>query len=213
MQPTFQTSFIPKKPIVNDPTSGPSSGIVRETNIFSLVSTIVFVVTLLVSGGLFGYKILLHKQIAQADTEINTARSAFQIDKIKELIGANDRIVSSKVLLEKHVTVSKLLYLFQELTVKRIRLLKMNYANKAGTPTVMVSGEALNYNSLAEQSSIFAKSDYLKNNQFSNFVLAENGNIRVEFASVIDTSLISYKKAIEALSSDSNEVSSTSPNQ
>lgn len=213
MQPTFQTSFIPKKPIVTDANSGSSSGVVRETNVLSLVATIVFVVTLLVSGGIFGYKIILHKQIAQADADINTARSAFQVDKIKELIDANDRIMSSKVLLERHVTLSKLLYLFQDLTVKRLRLLKLTYSNKAGVPTVSVQAEALSYNALADQSNIFAQSDYLKNNQFFNFILGENGNVKVDFVSAVDTSLISYKKAIEAMSTpDTSGDSAVTPN-
>jgi hypothetical protein len=200
MEPKFQTSFIPKKPIVTDMGGNSTAGVVHETNIFSLVSTIVFAVTVLVSLGLFGYKIILNKQIAQADTDINTARAAFQVDKIKELIDANDRIVSSKLLLEKHVNVSKLLYLFQDLTVKRIRLLKLVYSNKSGVPTVELNGESLSYNALADQSNIFAQNAYLKNNQFSNFTPQENGNIKVDFMSTVDTSLLSYKKAIEALS-------------
>ncbi len=212
MQPTFQTSFIPKKPIITDANNGSSSGTVRETNVLYIIATIVFVATLVVSGGLFGYKILLHRQIAQADTDINTARSAFQVDKIKELIDANDRIRSSKVLLEKHVTVSKLLYLFQDLTVKRLRLLKLSYSNKAGVPTVSILAEALTYNALAEQSTIFAASEYLSNNEFSNFVLEENGSVKVDFISAVDTSLLSYKKAIEALSAATSEAT-TSPNQ
>lgn len=215
MEPKFQTSFIPKKPIVTDASPASKVGVIRETNIFSLVATILFISTLLVSGGLFGYQMILRQQIDKADTDINTARSAFQVDKIKELIDANNRIVSSKTLLEKHVKLSQMLYLLQDLTVKRIRLMKLTYSYKAGIPTITLQGEALTYNALVEQSNIFAQSDYLKNNQFSNFILADNGNIQADFVSAIDTSLISYKRAIEALDNSNNsaEVGTTSPSQ
>lgn len=135
MQPTFQTSFIPKKPIVSDGGNNRfgSSAVVRDVNAISIVATIVFTVTILATVGLFFYKIYLNKQIVRMDAEINTARSAFQIDKIKELLDANDRIIASKVLLDNHVTVSKLLYLFHDITVKRMRLLTLTYSEKSYT--------------------------------------------------------------------------------
>lgn len=203
MQPTFQTSFIPKKPMTSESGLGSGSNVVHQTNVFSLIATICFICAVLVSGGLFGYKIILGKQIDKANEEINATSAVFQIDKIKELIDANDRIVSSKDLLEKHVALSKLLYLFQELTVKKLRLLKLSYVNKTGEAKVTLQAESQTYNALVEQSNIFSQSDYLKNNKFSNFSLQDNGYIKVDFVSVIDTSLISYKKAIDSLSSES----------
>lgn len=213
MEPTFQTSFIPKKPIVTDQGGNSSFNVVRETNIFSVVSTILFLVTLLVSGALFGYKIILNKQIAKFDAEIISAQESFQLEKIKELINANDRIASSKILLEQHVTLSKLLYLFQDLTVKRVRIQKLTYSTKSGAPTVSISGQALNYNALADQANIFSKNDYLKNGQFSNFVLENNGNVKADYVATIDTSLVSYKKAIDSTQPQTNPVQNSVPSQ
>ena len=64
MEPKFQTSFIPKKPIVDD--VGVGVGVVRETNIFSIIAGIFFVLALLTSGGLYVAKIVINKQIAAA---------------------------------------------------------------------------------------------------------------------------------------------------
>ncbi len=203
MEPRFQTSFIPKKPIINDARIASSSSVVRESNVFSIIAVIVFVATLLASGGLFGYKIYLKQQIDKDNKDISDAQAAFQVDKIKELIDANNRILASKDLLDKHVAVSSLLTLLQSLTVRRLRLVTLDYSNKTGQNVISLSGEAQNYNALVEQSRIFEESQYLSNNIFSNFTLEDNGYIKVDFDSAVDTSLISYKKALEAINTTS----------
>lgn len=216
MQPTFQTSFIPKKPIVSEGGNNrfASSTVVRDVNAISIIATIIFTVTVLATGGLFFYKMYLNKQITQLDSEINTARSAFQIDKIKELLDANDRILASKVLLDNHVTVSKLLYLFQDLTVKRMRLLRLTYSDKSGIPGLTAKAQVQTYNALVEQSKILSDSAYLKNSQFLNFGLADNGIVNVDFISSVDRSLLSYKKAIEESSqTESAPVAEPNSNQ
>lgn len=199
MEPKFQTSFIPKKPIVDD--VGVSVGVVRETNIFSIIASIFFVLSLLAMGGLYAGKMVLTKQIAVADEDIKKQKDAFQVDEIKNLIDSNDRILSAKSLVEGHISLSPLLSLLQQLTVKRIRIIGLNYANKAGVPVLTLTGEALNYNALTDQSRIFSESSYMSNNKFSNFVLEDNGYIKVDFVTAIDTNLVSYKKAIDSLSS------------
>lgn len=199
MEPKFQTSFIPKKPIVND--IGVEVRVVRDTNVISLIGNIFFIATLVALGGLYAGKMIVRNQIDTAKTEIKKESEAFQLDKVNELIDNNSRIVAAKNLVDKHVAVSPLLSLVESLTVKRMRLLGLVYSNKAGVPTLNLTAEALNYNVLAEQSRIFKESTYMSNNQFSNFVLEDNGYIKVDFATAIDTNLVTYKKAIESMTS------------
>lgn len=83
MEPKFQSSFIPKKPVVDSPKV--FVPVEKERNIFSIIASIIFVITLLVAGGVFGYKYYLDKQIADADIALNEAREAFDINKMKDL--------------------------------------------------------------------------------------------------------------------------------
>ena len=53
------------------------------------------------------------------------------------------------------------------------------------------------YNALAQQEAIFKENEFFINPEFMNFNLTENGMVGVDFASKIDPSLISYKKAVE----------------
>jgi hypothetical protein len=197
MEPKFQTSFIPKKPIVTGQNTGVS--MVHETNIFSIVATILFIVTLLSAGGLFAYKSVLTKQITVADDAILQAQSDLQTDTIKELVDANSRIMASKNILDKHVVVSKILALLNQLTVKRMRYSSLSYENKNNLPTVAMEAEVQTYNALAEQQVIFSENEFVKSPQFSDFNLSDNGNVLVNFVATIDPMLISYKKAVEAL--------------
>src|SRR5437870_2852513 len=114
MEPKFNTSFIPKKPVADVPVyvdRRPKGTL----NIFSLAATLIFAMTLLGAGGVYLYKNLLTSQIVQADKDVNAARAAFETDKIQDLIQANTRIIATKNLLEKHLAVSQILLLLQSL--------------------------------------------------------------------------------------------------
>ena len=119
MEQKFNTSFIPKKPIVAD--SGIVSRAPEASNIFNTIATALFILTLFATGAVFLYKNILIRQVTEADTALNDARAAFETEKIQSLLDLNTRIVSAKGLLEKHVVVSEVLGLLQSLTVKRMR--------------------------------------------------------------------------------------------
>lgn len=197
MQPNFQTSFIPKKPVGGDVEK---ISVVHDTDIFTLAATIVFIVTALLYGGLYFYKNLLVNQIAEANKQLEDARSAILPEKIKELLDANSRINTASILLEKHLVNSRMLALLGDLSVKKLKFNDLNYSNKTGSPTIKINGEVQTYNALAKQQQIFTESEYVKNPTFSNIALDANGNIKFQFTSTIESGLLSYKKTIESLS-------------
>ncbi len=196
MEPRFQTSFIPKKATGNDFERAAAKD---DTDIFSLTATIVFLATAVLFGGLFGYRMLLVKQIAQADSEINAAREAIQPEKIKELIEANFRIKSSLALLENHVVTTKLLKILGDSTIQKLRFESLEYKYIVGAPTIKIRSEVLTYNAFAVQQDVISKNEFFKNSTFTNIALGENGNIKYEFSSLVGRDVVSYKKAIESL--------------
>lgn len=196
MEPKFQTSFIPKKPINSSQNSG--IDVMHDTNIFSVIAAVVFIVSILVSGGLFFYKKSLISQIAKADSDILATKAAFEPEKIKELMDINNRLLSTKNLLENHIVVSQILVLMEDLVLKKMRFVDFKYANHNTEPTITVSGEIQTYNALAEQQSVFSQNEYLKETTFTNFNLAENGYIQVNFTAKIVPALLSYKRSIES---------------
>lgn len=204
MEPNFRTSFIPKKPIVSTQSVG--APVIKTTNILSLVSNIVFVVVILVSGGLFFYKNLLSNQIVKAGEDLEAAKGAFQLDKIQELIDVNARLMATNNLLDQHIAVSELLLFLQEVTVKNVRFDDFVYKNEISSQSIKMKAEGMSYNALASQGDIFSKNEFIKNPYFYDFTTMDNGYIQADFSSNIDPTLVSYKKMIDSLSSVSAEV-------
>ena len=198
MEPRFQTSFIPKKPVITP--SG--SELMRSggMGLFSTIATVSFIITILMSGSLFLYKNLLTSQVNQADKDLVSARAAFEPEKIQELIDMNSRILVTKQLLEKHVVISQILSLLQNLTVKKVRITDFSYTNKNDTPTISMSAEAQSYNAVAGQSNFFAQNDLVKSSQFSDFTLSDNGTISFKIFATLSPKLISYKQFITDIS-------------
>ncbi len=195
MEPNFKTSFIPKKPISINQGSSPSP--VRSFNIYSLLATTFFILALLASGGLFAYTKILEGDIATAGQEIEDARSAFQVDEIKDLIAASARIKAINSLLEKHVVVSKILTLLEELTLKKVRYTEFHYAIKNNAPTIDMKVESQTYNALAVQGNIFDNNEFIQNPTFTSYAAGENGLITTTFFATINPSFISYKNSVE----------------
>ncbi len=201
METKFQTSFIPKNPAIPSQTvvMGRQTSVVRSSGLLNLIAGLIFAMIILVALGLFGYKIVLNRQIEQAGADIDAASTAFQPDKIRQIIDENARMIAAKNLLDKHVATSKIFLLLQNLTVKKMRFSDFDFTNKDGQVLLKMKGESQTYNALAEQGDIFSKNDFIKSPEFSNFTLKDNGYITFDFSATIDPDLISYKKALDAL--------------
>ncbi len=200
MQPNFQNSFIPKKPIDNTPDR--PSGTNPEINIFSLAATIVFICMALLFGGLYFYKTILVKNLATAKEELESARSAIEPENIQKILDANSRITTSVGLLEKHLTTSKLLVFLGDSVVRKMKFTDLLYTNKDGIPTITINSEVQTYNAFAYQESVFSQNELVKFQDFSGISLAENGNIKFKFTARLDPSLVSYKKSLESINTE-----------
>lgn len=200
MEPKFQTSFIPKKSA--EPSSNRAVREVDDTNIFTLAGTLVFLATVLLLGGLFLYKNLLVKQITQADSDINAARSAIEPEKIQEILDANSRITASVQLLESHLVTTELLVLLGDLAIKNLRFNDLSYQNKVGGPSIAMSGEVLTYNGLAFQQRALSENESIKQPVFSDIGLAEAGKIKFRFSARLDPKIVSYRKLIESMNTN-----------
>lgn len=199
MQPNFQTSFIPKKPVSGEPEK---QKVIHDTDIFTLAATITFIATALLYGGLYFYNNLLLSQIEEAGKQLEEARSAILPEKIKELLDANARIATVNGLLEKHVVNSKMLVLLGDLAVTKLQFNDFVYTSKNGSPVLKINGEVQTYNALAQQKEILMKNEYIKNPVFSNLSLSDNGNIKFQLTASIDMNLVSYKKSVELLNTN-----------
>lgn len=209
MENSFQTSFIPKKPITSSATSGK-----EPTNFFSLITGILLVIAILASAGLFVYKMYLTKQKDTFSASLLVNRDSFEQGTIDELDLFNRRTDSAKQILSNHVVLSPLFALLGDITIPQVQYTNFDQQiDDKGIITVNMSGIALDYRSIAIQADVFnsSKSSSLNNVLFSNLVKDKNNNVSFNLKFNVNPELISYEKNNLLEQSDNTTPTSTTP--
>jgi hypothetical protein len=198
----FQTSFIPKKPIMGEPLHHVSRATQRSVGIFSVIAFLAVVVAGGSYAGLYFYKATLTANVATAKKSLALAKESFEPEAISDLQLFDKRIVASKQVLASHVVVSPFFELLNSLTLPSIQYTK--FTAEGGTNgeglNVQMSGNAKDYKSIAVQAGVFnsASGKYFKDVVFSNLTLSEakdkKGYVTFNVAFTVDPVLISYEK-------------------
>lgn len=197
MENSFQTSFIPKKPILTD-SSGSFRGGGKTTSISMVVSVFILVVMLLSSGGLFLYKNYLVQDQDSLSSSLLKVRSGFDKDTIAELEIFDKRSTVVKQILDNHIVLSPLFELINELTLTSIQYTKFDHNTINGVFSVRMSGIARDYRSIALQADVFNtnKGSKLKDVIFSNLTKDKNNYVTFDLEFNIDPSLLAYSNNI-----------------
>jgi len=193
MDPRFQTSFIPKKPIVSTPGRAAS-----PINLFSLLTTIIFIVAVALSGGVFFYKQLTAKQIAQSKADFERAKSAFEPDIVNQIVRLDTRIETGKKLLSSHLAVTPLFEYLSTITLKNVRFKDFNFVYLAKDKIqVSMKGQAQSYASVALQSDLLNAQKNLKNTLIGDLALETSGLVAFTVSTVIDPTIFMYEKTLD----------------
>ncbi len=213
METKFQTSFIPRKPLIPQE----NVRVHTHTSLLMVIGTFVFIVSVAVAGLTFAAKALLLKAQDQAKVSLAENEKRFNIPLIEELKKANLKIDFANNLLKSHVAASEVFAIIEGLTAEKIRFSSFDFAaadasatGAAGTSVfkVKMKGIADTFNSVAFQSDVMGQSNkYGTKKMFKNPVLSDltvdaNGAINFSFAADVALSDISYEKSLsEALGS------------
>lgn len=199
MENSFQTSFIPRKPLAVE---RPQVVAKRPLGIFSFLATLILVGVGLVFAFLFFYKKSLIAQKVQLSTSLGSARAGFEQDTISDLELFNKRISASKQVLVGHTVLSPFFNLLGSLTIPSIQYTKFDQSVDEKGFSVKMSGVARDYKSIAIQSQVFnsSKGKYLKDVVFSNITLSDSkdtkGYVTFDISFSVDPSLISYENNV-----------------
>lgn len=178
-----QTTFIPKTSPVKMPYSG------RGLGLFTGLASFFFILSLLLSFGLFFYRGLLQTQIEELGSTLAKVENEFEPASILELQHTAKGIAGAKSLLKNHTALSQLFKFLSANTIADVRFLNFNYQDAKAD----MNGVAKSYSSMAQQSLILENSRLVKDVNFSNFSLTAEGfvNFNVKFA--VTPELISYQ--------------------
>src|SRR3989338_35956 len=194
MEQNFQTSFIPKKPMVAEraiPT--------RSIGFLTIVSIFILFTILLASLALYFYKGILTKNIAQMENTLNLAKNRFEPSKITELQTLDKRLRASSEILGKHIVITTVFEALQDITMKTVRYTKFSYQlgdEKAPKVIIKMSGQAVGYRSIAFQSDLFAQNKNFIDPVFSNLTLDNSGNVLFDLEFSVDPSFVDYKQML-----------------
>ena len=196
MEPNFQTSFIPKKPIVKE-----RAVAARPVGILLLASIFILFVVLLATGGLYFYKGVVAKNIADMENTLVLAKNRFEPSKITELQTLDKRLRASTEILSKHITVTPVFTALNDLTMKTVRYTKFSYdlgTDKNSTVNIKISGQAIGYRSIALQSDLLGTNKSFIDPVFSNLTLDNSGNVLFDLEFSVDPDFVNYKQALAA---------------
>jgi hypothetical protein len=191
MDNSFQTSFIPKAPVV-----GTTSIPTRSTkSLFSVITFIFLILVILSAVGLFFYKNYLLSKIETLSASLVRAEGYFDQETISELDLYSKRSAVAKTVLNNHIIISPLFSLLAEITIPSIQYTSFDHKNSGDVFSVNISGIARDYRSVAIQAEVFngAKGRYLKNVVFSNLNRDKNGYITFNLTFDVDKALFSYQ--------------------
>jgi len=197
MEPNFQTSFIPKKPIVEERDIK-----TRSVSFFAIISIFILFTVLLATGGLYFYKGVLTTDITKMESDLNLAKNRFEPSKITELQVLDKRLRSASEILSNHMAITPIFQVLSDITMKTVRYTKFSYSigtEKNPKITVKMSGQAVGYRSVALQSDLFATKDEGKNfidPVFSNLSLDDKGNVLFDLEFLVDPSFVDYKQML-----------------
>jgi hypothetical protein len=210
MDPRFQTSFIPKKPI-----AGESQSRVKTINLFVLISTVIFVASIATAVGAFLYERVVASQIEQDKETLNRAREAFDPELIRKIVRLDERIETSQGLLTNHIGVSNLFDLLEKITLKTVRFKEFSLEHLAKDKTTLsMKGIAQGFVAVALQSDKFSADPLFKNTIVGDIALEPNGSVSFSVITSIDSAVISYAANLPKLNSQPvvpNQTASTTP--
>lgn len=204
---SFQTSFIPKKPIT-------SVVSYREpTSLFSIIAAFILFVSIVAPIGLYFYKTFLTNNKASLSAQLLSSRGSFEKETIDQLNLFNKRIEVSKQVLSKHIILSPIFTLLGSITIPSIQYTKFTQLTNLTGFSVDMEGLASDYKSIAVQSDIFSstKGSSFKNVLFYNLTKDKNNNISFSLKFDIDPSILNYQNNISANPSDTSNNPSTTP--
>jgi len=207
MDQNFQTSFIPKKPMLEE-------RVIRSKPVSFLIIFSVFILfaMLLATGGLYFYKSVVNKNIQDMENNLSLARNRFEPAKIAQLGVLDKRLSASSEILSKHIAITPIFKALAEITMKSVRYTNFSYSlgiDASAPITVHLEGTAVGYRSVALQSDLFAKNKNLIDPVFSSLSLDDKGNVMFHLDFTVDPSFVDYKQNL--LTSTGQDTTTTPP--
>jgi hypothetical protein len=205
METRFQTSFIPKKPLVTDTVVHSSHG--GGTSVLMVIAVLLFIAS--IAGAAFTYiwKNVLIKSQESYKVQLADSEKRFNTSLIEDLKRANTKIDLGKQLLNNHLAVSEIFSIISKLTISGVRFSSFDFSapgKDSDGIKVSMKGVGSSFSAIAFQSDVFGQSQkygsnkVLKNPVLGDLSLDQNGNVSFTFTTTINPADLSYSKILDS---------------
>lgn len=189
-----QTSFIPKTPL---DAAGRSNK--PGASLFMTGSIFIFIVSLVLAGGVFGGKKYLEAQLVKDKENFAKAKEKFDSVSLDYLVNLSRKIRLAKEMLNKHSVILPIFEYLEANTYETIRFKSMELSfsenNASSTIEISMKGEAKDFNDVARQSDIFAENINFKDPIISDVDKTQTGEVTFNFKTKIEPNMLAYKNA------------------
>ncbi|NCS99165.1 hypothetical protein GW764_03195 [Candidatus Parcubacteria bacterium] len=190
----FKTSFIPKKPVSTVSSGGKIKK--KGSDLFTLVSFVIFIVMIVVAVGTYFYKIKLEADVQGQVARINEEAENIDRNFIDQVIRLDTRISTVKKLLDKHLAPTQLFSVLEENTYKTVKFNNLSYSLDGKDVILSGSGIAAGYESIVLQSDQYGKAG-LRDVIFSGLQNNEQGLVTFSFSSKMSIDEVLYRDDLD----------------
>ena len=226
METKFQTSFIPKKPIGSPIGNSVPAPVKHTSSIFMSIATMIFILSILGTGGVFAYKYYLENDQVALKTDLATREKQFNTDLIEQLKNQNVKIDTARSLLNSHLALSQIFDILGRLTIQNVRFLSLDLTSPTSDSknsnsngiNISLQGYGTSLSAVAFQSDVLSQLDQyglrkvVKNPIISNPTIGTNGAVSFGFTAVVDPGSLSYESFVAPASSDTSGSPSSGSN-
>jgi len=195
MDQNFQTSFIPKKPIIEERTNSS-----QPIGIFFVASLFILFIVLLGTGGVYFYKQTITKSLVTLQSSLTLDQNNFEPSELTQLQTLDKRLKAATEILNNHISIIPVFNALQQVTMQTIRFTKFSYDVDSDTSPndvdIKLSGMAIGYRSVALQSDLLNQNKNFINPVFSNLTLDNSGNVLFDLDFSVPASFVNYKQSL-----------------
>ena len=162
-----------------------------------MAARMLFVLAIIVTGGLYGYREYLINTIVAKEADITRIKEAINPDLVDSLSGTARLLKNAGTLLNGHIAFSEFLKFLEGGTLQTLRFDDLRFGDPQGKELLLtMTGEARDYASIALQADVFEHEKNVINPVFSNFVLTQKGTIKFEVKATLNKNIVSYRNKI-----------------
>lgn len=202
MDQKFRTSFIPKQEVIR---TEPQAVNGFRLSIFSIIALTIFAIACVLAITVFVYQRSLAKTVEKKNAELVALKQSFDPETIEKYIDLDKRIEAGKKILASHNSLSPVLALLEEQTLRDVRFKNFDYEfDSNGRMNMSMSGEARSFLTIASQSDLWSGEHRIVNPIFNDLNLDEKQFAKFSFKSSLETPLFLYKNTYDGAVSSSS---------